>query len=159
MREKWSINRLCEETLIDRRTIKKILGNTSPIDNDGKSDFYYLSDFIEAIQSATKAKAGSAAELIAEKVRDTRESADGKALANEEKRGIVVEIADLCRRLEPIYVAFVQIIHGSKLSDEDKAQLLERLHSIHSIVRPRAAETERNGDSPALPEPQAAPAA
>lgn len=158
MREKWSITRLNEETSIDRRTIKSILGATSPIDSDGKVDWYYLSDFIEAYKAYLKGKMGGDAELIAEKIRDTKESADGKAMDNEERRGILVEIADLCRRLEPIYTVMAQIVQSSKLSDEEKDQLLDQFSRVHSIIRPKPAAVERNGDTSAGVDPATAPA-
>lgn len=76
--DKWTINRLADETGMDRRTVKKILteGDAAPCDTDGKSDFYTLADFVSALIKYHKPK-GSGLALEKElKARADRKTAE-----------------------------------------------------------------------------------
>jgi hypothetical protein len=148
VREKWSISRLSEETLIDRRTIKAVLRD-KPTDGG-----VLLSEFIKACKEYWGMSGLDGARL-----RKMNEEADQIAMENEEKRGVIVEIAHLCKRLEPVYIGIKQRIDASKLSAEEKDAILNDLHSIHGIIRPMPSSEHRNGDSPAGPDTEAAPPA
>lgn len=129
MREKWSISRLSEETLIDRRTIAKVLGNTSPIDSDGKVDWYYLSDFVEALRGHDKKKSG-AGDLEAEKTRLTAAQADIAEVERAKRRNEVIEAEAVAKVWENIAVAIRRTILTSALSNAEKDHILSELKSM-----------------------------
>ena len=150
MREKWTVNRLSDETLIDRRTIGKILGNTSPIDSDGKASWYYLSDFIEAFREHIKGKSGG--DLEAEKTRLTAAQADIAEVERAKKRNEVIEAEAVVKVWENIAVAIRRTILTSALSNAEKDHILSELKSmsIDAILEQQEFD-EETGESVSKP--------
>lgn len=147
MREKWSISRLSDETLMDRRTIAKLLGNTSPIDSDGKAAWYYLSDFMEALHGHNKSKSASG-DLEVEKTRLTAVQADIAEVERAKRRNEVIEADAVGKVWENIAVAVRRTILTSALSNAEKDHILSELKSmsIEAILEQQEFD-EETGES------------
>jgi phage terminase Nu1 subunit (DNA packaging protein) len=157
MREKWSISRLSDETLIDRRTIAKILGNTSPMDSDGKTAWYYLSDFIEAMRGHDKSKSASG-DLEAEKTRLTAVQADIAEVERAKRRNEVIEAEAVARVWENIAVTVRRTILTSALSNAEKDHILSELKSmsLEAILEQQEFDEEAGDSVPQLLHPTGA---
>jgi hypothetical protein len=145
MREKWTISRLNDETLLDRRTIKKILGGTAPIDSDGKSEFFYLADFLEAWRRyLTESHDAESLNLTMEQARLTkvnREKAEvqladlrNEVIPKESIFQVWANVIISIRRTILTAVGVKQCPHCSKdvplLGDKEKDHILNELKSL-----------------------------
>jgi phage terminase Nu1 subunit (DNA packaging protein) len=132
MREKWTISRLNDETLLDRRTIKKILGDTSPIDSDGKSEFFYLADFLEAWRRhLTESHDAESLNLTMEQARLTKVNREKAEVQLAKLRHTVIDVESVFRVWENIGVAIRRTILTSALSDKEKDHILNELQSLN----------------------------
>lgn len=127
MRERWSISKLSEETLIDRRTVAKVLSNTISGDEDGR---YYISEFIEAFRSYIKGKTG-AGDLEAEKTRLTAAQADIAEVQRAKIRKEVIDTETAYQFFSNIATPIRRIIELSPLSIAEKDRAFEQLESIN----------------------------
>lgn len=130
MREKWTISRLSDETLMDRRTIKKVLGETSPIDSDGKSDFFYMADFLEALRRHDEVDE-QALNLTMEQARLTKVNREQGEVRLAKLRHTVIDVESVFRVWENIGVAIRRTILTSGLADKEKDHILNELQSLN----------------------------
>jgi phage terminase Nu1 subunit (DNA packaging protein) len=127
--EKWSINRLSDETGKDRRTIKKILAEVRPIDQVSGDDVYSLRDFMDA-WLAYESPSGPTRSLEAEKTRLTRAQADIAEVERAERRNQVLPLDAISRTWDNIALSWRRTITTSELSDTEKDSLLAELQSV-----------------------------
>lgn len=131
MTEDWTINRLSDETGLDRRTLKKILQNTAPNDVDGKSEFYKLADFIKALIEYNKPKGeGTQEALIREKVRLTAADADIREVDRAKALNLVLDTETVFRVWENICISIRRTILTSPLPTAQKDSILNELRSL-----------------------------
>jgi phage terminase Nu1 subunit (DNA packaging protein) len=128
MAEKWSINRLHDETGMDRRTIKNILRNTDPCDYNESFPLYRLADFIEAIRKRDEPKV--AGDLEAEQTRLTAAKADIAEVERARVRNEVIETSTVFNVWENIAVSIRRTILTSNLSTEEKDSVLNELRNL-----------------------------
>lgn len=130
MREKWTINRLHDETLMDRRTIKKVLGETKPVESDGKSDYFHLSDFLEAWRKHL-AVDRETLNLTVEQARLTAANADIAEVKRAKLRHTVIDVESVFQVWENIGVAIRRTILTSGLTEKEKDHVLNELQSLN----------------------------
>jgi phage terminase Nu1 subunit (DNA packaging protein) len=128
----WTVNSLSEETGLDRRTIKKILADTAPVESDGKTDFYKLSDFIKALIEYHKPKGdASEAALVAARTRLTNADADIREVERARIRNEVMETETVFRVIENRDLAIRRtILTTPDLTDERKDAILRSLQQV-----------------------------
>lgn len=130
MTEKWSINRLSDETGYDRRSIKKWLENAgkAPCDVDGKVDYYTLRDFIDAVvqNEMPKCDGDAAAELE----RKTRLQADLLEIELAQKRNEVLSADEIFLVLSNRDLAIRRVIETADMPDAAKDKVFNDLKSI-----------------------------
>lgn len=129
MVEKWSISRLNEETGLDRRTIKKILRDVAPFDQDEKTDYYTLADFLAAYRRYYEPKQ-SGTSLEREQARLTAAKADIAEVERARIRNEVIEVETVFRVWENIIVAIRRTILTSPLPQTQKDSILNELCSL-----------------------------
>lgn len=129
MTENWTINRLADETGLDRRTIKKILQDYTPTDTDGKSDFYKLADFIEAMRKHDKPEPGEG-DLEAEQTRLTAVKADIAEVDRARIRNEVIETQTVFNVVESVFVAIRRTIITSGMDQDRIDACLNELRSL-----------------------------
>lgn len=130
MLEKWSINRLSEESGKDRRAVKKILSNVEPcgIEVNG-TELYFLKDFVAAIENAEE-KNEKTADYWQEQTRLTRAKADIAEVERARIRNEVIETETVFRTWENVGVSIRRTILTSNLSQEEKDSILNELQSL-----------------------------
>jgi len=131
MAEKWSINRLSDETGFDRRSIKKWLtaADKAPCDVDGKTDYYSLRDFIDAVVAKDKpADPGGEGDAFERKA-----TLQGDILEIEKAKLAltVLDTEEVFRVLENRDIAIRQVILGCDLPEETKDKILNDLRTIN----------------------------
>jgi phage terminase Nu1 subunit (DNA packaging protein) len=135
MIEKWTINRLNEETGLDRRTLKKILQETDPCDFDGKSELYRMTDFIKALRIYDAPRNGGNMEdaklrLVQEQTRLTGENADIAAVEKARVRNEVIETSTVFNVWESVAVSIRRTILTSGMSQDRIDACLNELRSL-----------------------------
>jgi hypothetical protein len=134
MTEDWTINRLSDETGMDRRTLKKILQNTAPHDVDGKSELYKLRDFIQALVEYNKPKdGGSEAALIYERTRLTAADADIREVERALLKGDVIKSDAFITGLQNLFIPLTRAIWTSNLSKAEKTTLINECNNACSV--------------------------
>lgn len=117
MLDKWTTNRLADETGMDRRTIKKILEKVEPVDHNDQSALYHLKDFLDALVSR-QSGAGDEAELLAEQTRLTKAKATREEIAMWKDQGELVSIEALVLVMSTRLAEIRRIIQTSPLAVE-----------------------------------------
>jgi hypothetical protein len=134
MTEDWTINRLSDETGLDRRTIKKILQDTAPHDVDGKSEFYKLADFTKALIEYYKPKgSGSETALITERTRLTAADADIREVERALLKGQVIKTDVFIAGLQNLFIPLVRAIWTSGLTKQEKTALINECNNACSV--------------------------
>lgn len=129
MPEKWSINRLSDETGFDRRSIKKWLesADKAPCDVDGKVDYYSLRDFIDAVvHNEMPEGEGGEDELR----RKTALQADLLEIDLAKARDQVLDADEIFLVLANRDLALRRVIETSDVPNEVKDKLLNDLKNI-----------------------------
>jgi phage terminase Nu1 subunit (DNA packaging protein) len=72
-------------------------------------------------------------DLFHQRLRITREQADKLALSNQQRRGELFEADAIYRAFEALFVAMRKTIKASKLSDDEKADILRDLDGADKI--------------------------
>lgn len=88
----WSVSALAVEFRKDRRTVGKMLADVPPAGEVSGSPAWRLAD-VAVLRGAAPTGGGDADELTAERIRKTREEADALELANQVRRGELIERA------------------------------------------------------------------
>ncbi len=127
MTKNWSISELNEETGMDRRTIKKVLGETAPCDVDGKTEFYKLADFIHAL---TKRSDESQTALEEARTRLANTQADIAEVDRARLRNEVLEVETVFRVWENIAISIRRTVLTSALGDLEKDAILHELENL-----------------------------
>jgi hypothetical protein len=134
MTEDWTINRLSDETGLDRRTLKKILQNTAPNDVDGKSEFYKLADFVKALREYDKPKGeGSEGDLIRERTRLTAADADIREVERALLKGEVIKTDVFIAGLQNLFIPLVRAIWTSNLTKAEKTTLINECNNACAV--------------------------
>jgi len=154
MRKHWNMNQLADETLMDRRTLKKILSETKPATSDGKSDFYYLADFMSAYSAYVSPRESqdereNSARLLKYRA-DIAEVKRAKAL------GEVIETDAAFRFFENFIVPVKRIIELSHMTTQEKDSVFKQLSTINKEQLVNAAlqqqvVTDESSDEDAEP--------
>jgi phage terminase Nu1 subunit (DNA packaging protein) len=129
MADKWTINRLADETGYDRRTLKKILATTDPCDANETSDLYWLSDFCRALVGYN-APEQSTGDLEAEQTRLTSVKADIAEVERARLRNEVIETQTVFNVWENVGASIRRTILTSPLPPEQKDAILNELRSL-----------------------------
>lgn len=100
-RRKWSVSALSEETLLDRRTLKKILANTAPA---GEGPVYWLSDLVQAMKGTVSETAQRSAAALA---RQQEADADNAEIKRDESMKRLLDG-------EMVFAAWEEIVSPAK---------------------------------------------
>lgn len=133
MPDKWSINRLADETGYDRRSIKKWLANAdkAPCDVDGKVEYFTLRDFIEAAIENERPAGGVDGGENPELTRKTRLQADILEIDKAKLQLTVLDTEEVFRVLENRDIAIRRVVTTCELPDSVKDKILNDLRSIN----------------------------
>lgn len=127
MLEKWSINRLAEESGMDRRTIKKRLELAEPCDFDGEDPLYHLRTFLDALMERDK---GEGVTLEKERTRLLTADADIREIDRAERRHEVVPVDLAFQVVSNMFFSIRRTIETSPLPNEQKDEIFEQMRGL-----------------------------
>jgi phage terminase Nu1 subunit (DNA packaging protein) len=127
MLEKWSVNRMANEAGMDRRTVKKLLEKSEPVDFDAGDPVYHLRQLIDALREKESAADAS---LEREKTRLTKAQADQAELDLSVSRKEVVPVDIAFQTVSNMLIAVRRVIETSDLANEGKDAIYTELQNL-----------------------------
>jgi phage terminase Nu1 subunit (DNA packaging protein) len=149
----WTANSLADETGLDRRTVKKILANTAPVDVEriekGQRkdlEYYTLKDFVEAlILYHRKGEGGGISDLEEEQARLTKHRANIAEMEESRMRGDLLPVDSVFGFLENVIVRVRQEILSVPttrlVTEADLTKILNELYSLRDAKPEQLAGT------------------